>query len=70
MLQKNKSYVYCPYCDKLFSGWDIEEYKKHPHHDGSLLDYPGVYIKVMITTKYIIIYLVQFLIVIDSIDFL
>ncbi|XP_032669101.1 alpha-ketoglutarate-dependent dioxygenase alkB homolog 4 [Odontomachus brunneus] len=45
MLQKSKSYVYCPYCDKLLPGWNIDEYKKHPHHDGNLIEYPGVYIK-------------------------
>lgn len=44
--QKSKNYVYCPHCDKLSLGWDIDEYKKHPHHDGHLIDYPGVYIKV------------------------
>ncbi|XP_018403434.1 PREDICTED: alpha-ketoglutarate-dependent dioxygenase alkB homolog 4 isoform X2 [Cyphomyrmex costatus] len=44
-LQKNKSYVYCPHCNKLSPGWDIDEYKKHPNHDGNLIDYPGVYIK-------------------------
>ncbi|GAB1865997.1 Alkylated DNA repair protein alkB-like protein 4 [Camponotus japonicus] len=45
VLQKSKSYVYCPYCDKSSPGWDIDEYKKHPYHDGNLIDYPGVYIK-------------------------
>lgn len=44
-LQKSKSYIYCPYCDQLSPGWDMDEYKKHPHHDGSLINYPGVYIK-------------------------
>ncbi|XP_071633222.1 alpha-ketoglutarate-dependent dioxygenase alkB homolog 4 isoform X2 [Temnothorax longispinosus] len=44
-LRKSKSYVYCPYCDKLSPGWDINEYEKHPYHDGNLIDYPGVYIK-------------------------
>ncbi|XP_014480570.1 PREDICTED: alpha-ketoglutarate-dependent dioxygenase alkB homolog 4 [Dinoponera quadriceps] len=45
ILQKSKSYVYCPYCDKLSPGWDVDEYKKHPYHDGNSIDYPGVYIK-------------------------
>lgn len=45
VLQESKCYVYCPYCDKSSPGWDIDEYKKHPHHDGNLIDYPGVYIK-------------------------
>ncbi|XP_070523395.1 alpha-ketoglutarate-dependent dioxygenase alkB homolog 4 isoform X1 [Cardiocondyla obscurior] len=44
-LQKSKSYIYCPYCNKLTPGWDASEYKKHPDHDRNLVDYPGVYIK-------------------------
>ncbi|XP_011332078.1 alpha-ketoglutarate-dependent dioxygenase alkB homolog 4 isoform X2 [Ooceraea biroi] len=50
-LQKSQSYVYCPYCDKLSPGWDVDEYKKHPHHDGSLINYPGVYIKLDFLSK-------------------
>lgn len=51
LLQKSKSYVYCPHCNKLIPGWDIDEYKKHPHHDGNLIEYPGVYIKVTFTIE-------------------
>lgn len=44
-LNKDKGYVYCPLCDKAWSGWDIDLYKQHPNHEGTSIDYPGVYIK-------------------------
>lgn len=44
-LDKNKGYVYCPFCNKAWRGWDIDSYKEHPHHDGDSIDYPGVYIQ-------------------------
>ncbi|XP_043490553.1 alpha-ketoglutarate-dependent dioxygenase alkB homolog 4 [Polistes fuscatus] len=44
-LQEKSSYVYCPYCDKAWPGWDIELYKQHPHHEGQPIDYPGVFIQ-------------------------
>ncbi|KAF7410154.1 hypothetical protein HZH68_004535 [Vespula germanica] len=44
-LQEKSSYVYCPYCNKAWAGWDIELYKQHPHHKGHAIDYPGVFIK-------------------------
>ncbi|XP_012270405.1 alpha-ketoglutarate-dependent dioxygenase alkB homolog 4 [Orussus abietinus] len=48
---KNKTcYVYCPYCDKAWPGWDIELYKKHPDHVGEAIDFPGVYIKLNFLT--------------------
>lgn len=44
-LQEKLSYVYCPYCDKAWPGWDIELYKQHPYHKGDAIDYPGVFIQ-------------------------
>lgn len=44
-LDKNKGYVYCPFCNKAWKGWDMDLYKEHPHHEGDSLDYPGVYIQ-------------------------
>lgn len=43
-LDKEKSYVYCPYCNKAWKGWDINSYKEHPNHHGEPLSYRGVYI--------------------------
>lgn len=45
-LKEKSSYVYCPHCDKAWPGWDIELYKQHPHHEGSSIDYSGVFIKI------------------------
>ncbi|XP_072943692.1 alpha-ketoglutarate-dependent dioxygenase alkB homolog 4 [Epargyreus clarus] len=50
-LDKDKGYVYCPFCDKAWKGWDIESYKQHPHHEGDPVDIPGVYIKVDFITE-------------------
>lgn len=44
-LDKNKGYVYCPFCNKAWKGWDMDLYKEHPHHEGDSIDYPGVYIQ-------------------------
>lgn len=44
-LEKAKGYVYCPYCNKAWKGWEMDSYKKHPNHEGEPIDYPGVYIK-------------------------
>lgn len=44
-LDKEKGYVYCPFCDKAWQGWDIDLYKKHPNHEGKSISYPGIYIK-------------------------
>lgn len=44
-LDKSKGYVYCPFCDKAWPGWEIDEYKQHPHHSGVPINYPGIYIK-------------------------
>ncbi|XP_045784302.1 alpha-ketoglutarate-dependent dioxygenase alkB homolog 4 [Maniola jurtina] len=44
-LDKEKGYVYCPFCNKAWSGWDIDSYKQHPNHEGTSIDYPGVFIK-------------------------
>ncbi|XP_047528123.1 alpha-ketoglutarate-dependent dioxygenase alkB homolog 4 [Vanessa atalanta] len=50
-LDKGKSYVYCPLCDKAWSGWDIDLYKQHPNHEGESIEYPGVYIKLDFISK-------------------
>lgn len=50
-LDKEKGYVYCPLCDKAWSGWDINIYKQHPNHQGTSIDYPGVYIKLDFISK-------------------
>lgn len=42
---REKSYVYCPFCNKAWKGWDMNLYKEHPYHEGDSIDYPGVYIK-------------------------
>ncbi|RVE54772.1 hypothetical protein evm_000539 [Chilo suppressalis] len=44
-LDKNIGYVYCPFCNKAWQGWDMDLYKQHPHHEGHCIDYSGVYIK-------------------------
>ncbi|KAG7188000.1 hypothetical protein KM043_013956 [Ampulex compressa] len=44
-LEKAKAYVYCPYCDKSWPGWNSEQYKDHPYHTSNPINYPGVYIK-------------------------
>ncbi|KAJ8966187.1 hypothetical protein NQ314_003691 [Rhamnusium bicolor] len=40
----NGTYVYCPFCDKAWPGWDANDYKVHPNHNGIALEYPGIYI--------------------------
>ncbi|OAD56671.1 putative alpha-ketoglutarate-dependent dioxygenase ABH4 [Eufriesea mexicana] len=43
--EKYSSYVYCPYCEKSWPGWDTNLYKNHPNHQGTAIEFPGVYIK-------------------------
>ncbi|XP_050493920.1 alpha-ketoglutarate-dependent dioxygenase alkB homolog 4 isoform X2 [Bombus huntii] len=43
--EKCSSYVYCPNCDKSWPGWDADLYKNHPYHQGTAIEFPGVYIK-------------------------
>lgn len=38
------TYVFCPYCRKAWQGWNVNDYKQHPNHNGNSIDYPGVYI--------------------------
>lgn len=45
ILDKRKGYVYCPFCNKAWEGWDLDLYKEHPKHTGKPIDYPGVYIQ-------------------------
>lgn len=40
----NGTYVYCPFCNKAWSGWNISDFKLHPNHTGTSIEYPGVYI--------------------------
>ncbi|XP_032513755.2 alpha-ketoglutarate-dependent dioxygenase alkB homolog 4 [Danaus plexippus] len=51
-LDKDKGYVFCPFCNKAWSGWDIDVYKQHPYHEGESIDYPGVYIKLDFISEY------------------
>lgn len=44
-LDKSKGYVYCPFCNKAWPGWDADSYKQHPNHEGDPIDYPGIYIQ-------------------------
>ncbi|XP_019873403.2 alpha-ketoglutarate-dependent dioxygenase alkB homolog 4 [Aethina tumida] len=39
----NGTYIYCPLCNKAWPGWDTEDYKLHPNHQGEPIDYPGIY---------------------------
>ncbi|XP_063972104.1 alpha-ketoglutarate-dependent dioxygenase alkB homolog 4 isoform X1 [Diachasmimorpha longicaudata] len=51
-LQELPSYVYCPPCDKAYPGWDMNIFKDHPHHQGTPISYPGVFIKLdFLTTR-------------------
>ncbi|KAJ8924769.1 hypothetical protein NQ315_000922 [Exocentrus adspersus] len=43
-LNRSNTYVYCIFCQKAWPGWDIDDYKTHPKHDGEALDFPGIYI--------------------------
>ncbi|XP_060535255.1 alpha-ketoglutarate-dependent dioxygenase alkB homolog 4 [Cylas formicarius] len=44
-LEKSRNaFVYCPYCNAAWPGWDCEDYKSHPNHKGEPLDFPGIYI--------------------------
>ncbi|XP_047988478.1 alpha-ketoglutarate-dependent dioxygenase alkB homolog 4 isoform X2 [Leguminivora glycinivorella] len=48
---KTKSYVYCPFCNKAWPGWDADIYKQHPNHNGTPIEYPGVYIQLDFITE-------------------
>ncbi|KAJ8725439.1 hypothetical protein PYW08_003622 [Mythimna loreyi] len=37
-LDKSKGYVFCPFCNKSWRGWDIDSYKQHPNHEGDSID--------------------------------
>nr|CAI5827148.1 unnamed protein product [Callosobruchus analis] len=41
---ENGSYVYCPWCNKAWPGWDLNEYRQHPNHTGDPLEFPGIFI--------------------------
>ncbi|XP_068629412.1 alpha-ketoglutarate-dependent dioxygenase alkB homolog 4 isoform X2 [Battus philenor] len=43
-LDKEKGYVYCPFCNKAWPGWDIDIYKQHPDHVGEAINYAGILI--------------------------
>lgn len=40
----NDAYIFCPFCNKAWQGWNINDYKQHPNHTGNSIDYSGVYI--------------------------
>ncbi|XP_071050135.1 alpha-ketoglutarate-dependent dioxygenase alkB homolog 4 [Onthophagus taurus] len=43
---ENGSYVYCPFCNKSFEGWECFDYEEHPNHGGKKsYEFPGIYIK-------------------------
>lgn len=50
-LDKSKGYVYCPFCNLAWPGWDGDSYKEHPNHVGQPIVYPGIYIKLDFITK-------------------
>lgn len=50
-LDKQIGYVYCPLCNKAWSGWDMDLYKQHPNHEGESIDYPGVFIQLDFITE-------------------
>ncbi|XP_069703124.1 alpha-ketoglutarate-dependent dioxygenase alkB homolog 4 isoform X2 [Periplaneta americana] len=39
------SYVYCPWCNKAWSGWDVNLYKDHPNHNGTSVNFSGIFIQ-------------------------
>ncbi|CAH0547754.1 unnamed protein product [Brassicogethes aeneus] len=41
---ENGMYIYCPFCNKAYPGWNIEDYNSHPNHSGDAIEYPGIYI--------------------------
>lgn len=42
--QHHGSYVFCPFCNKAWQGWNASDYTKHPNHNGNSIEYSGVYI--------------------------
>lgn len=50
-LEKDKGYVYCPFCNKAWKGWDLDVYRQHPNHEGDSIDYPGVFIQLDFLTE-------------------
>ncbi|XP_018570128.1 alpha-ketoglutarate-dependent dioxygenase alkB homolog 4 [Anoplophora glabripennis] len=42
--KQSNSYVYCPFCNKAWPGWDVDEFKTHPNHKGEAIKFPGIYI--------------------------
>ncbi|KAJ1530553.1 hypothetical protein ONE63_005441 [Megalurothrips usitatus] len=44
-IKRDRSYVFCPWCQKAWPGWDMNSYRQHPNHDGEPVDYPGIFIK-------------------------
>ncbi|XP_018326312.1 alpha-ketoglutarate-dependent dioxygenase alkB homolog 4 [Agrilus planipennis] len=46
-----KSYVFCPYCNKLWKGWNLGDIQKHPYHIGEHIPFNGIYIKLDFLNK-------------------
>ncbi|KAE8744758.1 hypothetical protein FOCC_FOCC008574 [Frankliniella occidentalis] len=44
-IQREKSYVFCPWCQKAWPGWDMDLYRHHPNHEGQPIDYSGIFIQ-------------------------
>lgn len=36
---------FCSYCNLLWSGWNANEYKNHPNHNGTSYNLDGIFIK-------------------------
>lgn len=47
LLQDKTPYVFCPQCERLYAGWDVDAVlRQHPEHDGSAgLPFAGVHIQ-------------------------
>ncbi|XP_043283332.1 alpha-ketoglutarate-dependent dioxygenase alkB homolog 4 isoform X2 [Venturia canescens] len=42
-LKKAPCYVYCPDCEAVWPGWEVDELKSHPNHSGNPLAYPDLF---------------------------
>ncbi|PSN45038.1 Alpha-ketoglutarate-dependent dioxygenase alkB 4 [Blattella germanica] len=44
------SYVYCPWCNKAWPGWDVKV-DDHPKHVGEPIEFPGIFIQLEFLSK-------------------
>lgn len=42
--RKRDTYIYCPFCNKAWPGWNVED-NEHSRHHGQPIDYPGIFIE-------------------------